>query len=84
MRTFKSCSFETFVHGQFLIHVTIGTTICCIYLSIYTALAKRNHSVTMVLPTMVERLRNRPIVNSLDRQRGSLMTTKITLNTIMK
>ena len=30
------------------------------YLSIYTALVKRNHSVTMVLP-MVERLRNWPI-----------------------
>jgi len=34
----------------------------CIYLSsIYIALVKRNHSVTMVLP-MVERLRNWPLV----------------------
>jgi len=32
------------------------------YLSIYTHLVKRNHSVTMVQP-MVERLRNRPIVS---------------------
>ena len=33
------------------------------YLSIYTALVKRNHSVTMVLP-MVERLRNWPVIRS--------------------
>jgi len=41
-------------YGQFLIHLTIGTTI-------YTTLVKRNHSVTMVLP-MVERLRNWPLI----------------------
>jgi len=48
------------INGQFLIYVTIGTTIGPIYLS--TLLWKSvttNHSVTMVLP-MVERLRNRP------------------------
>ena len=35
------------------------------YLSIYTALVKRNHSVAMVLP-MVERLRNWPIISLID------------------
>ena len=45
---------------QFLIHITIGTTIGRIYLSFYTALVKRNQCVTMVQP-MVERLRNRPL-----------------------
>ena len=39
-------------HGQSHIQVNIVTNICRI--SIYTALVKRNHSVTMVLP-MVER-----------------------------
>ena len=45
--------------GQFLNHVIICTTVDRIYLSKYTALVKRNHSVTMVQP-MVERLRNWP------------------------
>ena len=39
------------------------------YLSMYTALVKRNYSVTMVLP-MVEYLRNWPKVNNFKKLRG--------------
>ena len=60
-------SYDLKTCGQFLIHVTIETTICRIYLStFYTALLKRNHSVTMVLP-MVERLRNWPVSDQHDK-----------------
>ena len=60
-------SYDLKTYGQFLIHVTIETTICRIYLStFYTALLKRNHSVTMVLP-MVERLRNWPVSDQHDK-----------------
>ena len=62
MRTASKKSRET----KFLVYWSISYS-CYhrynyrLYLSIYTALVKRNHSVTMVLP-MVERLRNWPYI----------------------